>query len=117
MVDLPECAPGEEAIPAGDGYVCGPADEALPDPVDVLMPVEPVPSVETFPPALPLDGLPEVLAETGVEWLLIAAVAFSLLALGFAFFAARRFAAPVAPRYRRGRSHTRSVAVRAGFTP
>jgi hypothetical protein len=52
-----------------------------------------VPPVEVTPP--PVEVVPRELAATGAEWVLVAAVAFALLALGVAFLAARRFAAPV----------------------
>jgi hypothetical protein len=54
---------------------------------------------EVFPPALPLNPLPDVLAATGGEWLLIAAIAASLLAVGFAFLAAVSWSRR--PRYKR----------------
>jgi hypothetical protein len=77
--------------------------------------VEP-PIVEVTPDPLiaPLDVYPDVLAYTGGEWVLVAAVACALLAIGFAFLAAASWSRP---RYRRGRAHTRSVRGSAGFTP
>lgn len=40
-LELPTCAPGEEAQPAGDIYVCGPADPATPEEVQSVSPVAP----------------------------------------------------------------------------
>lgn len=99
--------------------------EPLPlDPMPTPLPertVEPEP-VDALPPAPfeegqlidPITVLPE-LAATGAEWLLIAAVAFALLAVGFAFLAAASWSPR--PRYRRGLERTRSGRGSAGFTP
>ena len=96
--------------------------------------------MDDFPPPLPLDPMPEpspiftapigyidvpelgvpqsvvpdVLAYTGGDGFLIAAVACALVAVGLAFLAAASWSRP---RYRRGRAHTRSVRGSAGFTP
>jgi len=56
VVPLPECAEGEEAWPTETGYVCGPADLAIPDAAPVLT-VE----VAVVPPIAPH------LAETGAD--------------------------------------------------
>lgn len=57
-----------------------------------------VPDCVTETPRTPAPH-PPVLAETGAEWLLIAAIAASLMAVGFAFLAASAIARR--PRYKR----------------
>lgn len=68
--ELPECAEGEEAQPAGDGYVCGPADSPCPGvelpngtcPSDAT-PVEPVaPQEPTTAPVADVQAIPAPVA-------------------------------------------------------
>lgn len=96
---LPECGPGEEAIPAGEtGYVCGPADPATPEDVDKG---EVVPVTETAPA---VTTPPAMLAETGFGdrgtlialWLAVGVVMFGGGLLWIAVDRAR-----YAARYRR----------------
>lgn len=61
MSEYIECAEGQEQGPAIEDVepYCVPADEANPgDPV-ITLPVEPPDYVDPFPPALPLDPVPE----------------------------------------------------------
>lgn len=55
--------------------------------------------LETFPPALPLDGA-EIIAAASEWQLILFAIGFSIVCLGLAFFAAVMFSrsAPPAPR-------------------
>jgi hypothetical protein len=80
-------------------------------------PIVESPIVEVTPDPLipPLDVVPDVLAYTGGDGFLIAAVACALVAVGLAFLAAASWSR--SPKYRRGRAHTRSVRGSAGFTP
>lgn len=94
-IQLPECAPGEEAWPTDTGYVCGPADPAIPEDIDqhpeVLpepLPLDPLPTVTATTAPAPL---PEQLAETGhadtVLAALLAIASFAIL-LGLAILTA-----------------------------
>ena len=104
----------------------------FPTPLPLDPPLEsPIAEVTPEPLIPPLDVYPDVLAYTGGDGFLIAAVMFALFCLGAAFIAARRLAAPAplvdpvtglapadaAPRYRRRGEHTRSVPPVTGFTP
>jgi len=55
--------------------------------------------VQDFPLIPPVTATPDELAATGGEWLLIAAIAASLMAIGFAFLTASAIARR--PRYKR----------------
>jgi hypothetical protein len=94
VIDMPPALP--------DGYVC--PDGTVPgwlngDGLPTACVGDAAIPGEVFPPALPLNPLPDVLAATGGEWLLIAAIAASLVAIGFAFLAAAAIARR--PRYKR----------------
>lgn len=67
-IPLPICAPGEEAWPTETGYVCGPADPAIPEEMDQSPDPLPEPLPLTPPPGTStgtVSPLPDVLAETG----------------------------------------------------
>ena len=65
--------------------------------VPITLPVEPNPSpTASFDPGV---QLPEVLAYTGSEWVLVAAFACALAAIGLAFLAAASWSRR--PRYKR----------------
>ncbi len=100
MTDFPyiECPPGQEQGPAVEDVepYCVPADPAMPggpEPTFTL-PVEPPGPVESFPPAVPLEPLPE-LAPTGLSFdqgLSLLALAVMLIFVGwFAWKASRRY--------------------------
>jgi len=88
-IELPTCAVGEEAQPAGDTYQCGPADEATTDAYygDPVSPIGILPPVGIIgEPAFP--DYP-TLADTGAHvdvWLLPVALIFVLLGMGFRQF-------------------------------
>jgi hypothetical protein len=73
-VQLPTCAAGEEAQPFEDAYVCGPADEATPDPLPTFTPGPAPVVVEPPAPSAPPTATqtptpvptPPTLAETGI---------------------------------------------------
>jgi len=73
-VQLPTCAVGEEAVPFEDGYVCGPADPALPEPspLPTIAPEElPAFTAQPLPVEVPAAPVAQpaplgMLAETGV---------------------------------------------------
>lgn len=59
--------------------------------------------LETFPPALPLDGA-DVIASASDWHLILFAIGFSIVCLGLAFFAAVMFSRSVSPTFRVGRT-------------
>lgn len=94
--DYIECPDGQEQGPAIEGVdpYCVPADPAIVDPEMGASPAPvPVPDA-TFPPALPLDPLPE-LAPTGLSFdqgLTLFALAVMLIVVGWlAWKASRRY--------------------------
>lgn len=56
VLDLPDCAVGEEAIPTDTGYICGPADLPVPD----------ISTPEVLPP--PAEEAPIIEDTTPVSW-------------------------------------------------
>lgn len=86
---LPTCAVGEEAVPFEDGYVCGPADPALPEPspLPTIAPeklptftAKPLP-VEMPSPVAPRPAPVDTLAETGPAEDRLLALTYGALAL------------------------------------
>ena len=114
MTDFPTPLPLDPMPPAlPDGFVCPEGtvpgwlnDDGLPTscvgdlpiPLPVFeSPIAPYPEGELIPPVTVYP--PDVLAATGVEWFLIAAVACALVAVGLAFLAAA--SRSPRPRYKR----------------